>query len=165
MPKLPDSVAKATAEAETGNSMEEGLYEVVLTAVVAEKNGVALVGKESGEPYWTWELTFPDDANLTDEGKARYAKRKLWRNISLGEKSAGMRKEAFDAFGVSTDTDTDELVERAARCLVQVKNVADTYNGGTGVKAEIRRMIPLETTQPVVATAKGKGKAADKDNF
>jgi|SRR5882724_2480483 len=153
MPQLDKETAARTAEAESGWGMLEGIYEVELTAVTdADKSGKPFVGKESGVPFWKWEVTFPDDAN---EGK--YKRRKLWRQISLSENADGMRNEAFAAFGADTSTNTDDLIGR--RCLVQVAN--REWNGQD--QAEVQKFMPLASaskdTSGGTTTTKGKGAA------
>lgn len=155
MPKLDAKNAEETAKAESGWDMEPGFYEVELSAVldIDPKTKEPFRGKESGEPYWKWEVTFPDDAN-----EGRYKRRKLWRQISLGDKTAGMRRQAFAAFGEKPDVDTDTMIGR--RCIVEVYN--EKYNGQDNAK--IKNFLPLETTaDPYAGDETGGGKGA-KEN-
>lgn len=144
MPKLPADVAKATAEAEIGNEIEEGTYRMVLTAVTDEKNGKPNSGPKG--PYWTWELTFPDDA-------PRYKRRKVWRNISLGEDAASLRREAYAAFGADPSVDTDDLIGKECDVVIGTR----LYEGKPQV--DVRRLLPPEGV--VASTGKVKGKAAN----
>lgn len=158
MPKLDSNVAAEVEKAESVASLiEEGTYEMVLTAVSAtDKEGNPLVGKDSGQPYWNWEFTFPEDA-------PRYSRRKLWRITSLGANSAWLMKEHFDAFGVSPDTDTDDLIGKRALVYIGTRMRTDTNE----TQNTIKRVLPVDGVTPVTGGVKGastKG-AAKKDLF
>lgn len=100
MPKLPAKVAKEVAAAEAAGSgsylLPEGRYAARL-AKVDEKSGEQF-------PYWVWE--FQDIHN--DEGTK--VPGKMWNNTSLSPKARGFLKATFDAFGYTSDSDTDELI-------------------------------------------------------
>lgn len=99
MPKLPAKTAKEVekAEAATGSfkPVDPGLYRLRLTEVT--------VGEGDKGPYWTWifEIVAP-------KSEAGYTSR-LWHTTSLSANSRGFLKAVFAGFGVSADTDTDEL--------------------------------------------------------
>ncbi len=151
MAKLDEATAKATAEATTGWEMTPGDYIAQLTEVKThDKNGDPLLAKKSGNPKWEWVLTLPDDAN-----EGRYKRRKLTRHIGLDADSAGLRKEAFAAFGADpATTDTDDLVAAGARCIIVVDN--KEWNGE--LSASIVKMLPLPDGAAPIAGSKGKGK-------
>ncbi len=156
MPKLDDDAAKKVSEAESGSAlMEEGIYEMVLTAcTAADKEGQPL--KTDAGPYWSWEYTVPEDAE-------RYAKRKVWDKTWLTDASAWKLQQVFEAFGVPTSTDTDELVKKSARVLVEV----NTYSIQKGPKAGevrngVKQVLPLAGA---TAAPAGKSKSAKAENF
>ncbi len=122
MPKLDKDVAAQT----DGWEMQEGIYEVELKSVddVNPKTKKAYEGPSG--PYWVWTVEFPKDAN-----GGKYAKRQLSRVVSLGEGAAGIRANAFDAFGLKTTESTDKAIGR--RALVQV--TLETYDRVTRPKA------------------------------
>jgi hypothetical protein len=153
MAKLPSDVAKSAAEAEDGYSLiEEGDYVVELLEVQTEKNGQPMTG--AAGPYWTWVFQIPEDAD-------RYKKRRFWRIISLSERAFPMLKAAFTAFGVSTDTDTDELIGKRCLAHVGVKMIEQGAKAGEKDN-EIQRLMPLDGDKP--KAAKGKD-APKKDMF
>ena len=156
MPKLDSTVAEQVNQAESGSALiEEGMYEMVLISVEATgKDGKPLVG--SAGPYWKWALAFPEDAE-------RYAKRRQWVNTSLSADSAWKMKEHFDAFGVSADTDTDDLVGK--RCLVHIGSRIITSGDKAGDTVNtVKKLAPLDGVS-AGASAKGAGTKAKRDLF
>lgn len=99
MPKLNKNAAKQVDKADAASGsflLPEGRYAAQLKQV-DEKDG-----KEY--PYWVWEFH-----NLHDEeGVKRPGKQ--WNNTSLSPKSAGFLKATFEAFGYTSDSDTDEML-------------------------------------------------------
>jgi len=100
MPKLPSKVAKEVEKAEAAGSgsylLPEGRYAAQLVKV-EEKDG-------NEYPYWVWEFT-----NLhNDEGTK--CPGKMWNNTSLSPRSRGFLKQTFEAFGYTTDSDTEEMI-------------------------------------------------------
>ncbi len=159
MPKLDGKAAEQVNQAESGATLiEEGTYEMVLTAVTATgKDNKPLVGPNG--PYWKWELTFPEDA-------PRYAKRKQWVNTSLSESAAWKMKEHFDAFGVSADTDTDDLVAAGARCLVVIGTQTIQEGAQAGeVRNNPTKLLPLDGVVASNGTSKAAGSKAKADLF
>jgi len=167
MPKLPENIAKRTAEAETGWSMEESIYVVQLKAVydADPKTKKAYEGPKG--PYWNWVVEFPKSGIAADLNENRYKGRQLWRSVSLSEDADNIRKETYEAFGDPTASiDTDELIGNFA--LVETYN--DEYNGQ--ISAKVKKFMPLDPEQaakldqkvvtPAASGGKGKGKAADK---
>lgn len=156
MPKLDDNAAKTVADAEsTGGLMEEGIYEMVLTEVTAEgKDGQPLVGPSG--PYWNWTFTIPEDA-------PRYAKWNQWMITSLSEKAAWKLKEVFAAFGVTPDTDTDDLIGKRVRVEVGTRTIQKGERAGE-VANQVRSIMPLDGDAAPAAGTKGKGKGkTEKD--
>ncbi len=103
MPKLPKKTAERVAANESDGfaALPENIYPAVLKEVSVKEG-------PSGE-YWSWEFEV--------EG-GEFDGRKLWVNTSLSEKADWKMKEVFDAFGYSTDSDTDELIGLAVRLTV-----------------------------------------------
>jgi hypothetical protein len=100
MPKLSAQQAKTVAATQAaaagGMLLEEGYYAAQLRSV-EEKTS------DNGD-YWEW--TFH---NLHDQAGAKHPGRQ-WNNTSMGAKSAPFLKQTFDAFGYTTDSDTDEMI-------------------------------------------------------
>ncbi len=156
MPKLDDEAAKRVEETESSSALiEDGIYEMVLTAVTAtDKEGQPL--KTDAGPYWSWEYTMPEDAE-------RYKKRKVWDKTWLTEAADWKMQQVFAAFGVPTTTDTDELVEKAARVLVEINSYTIQKGPKAGEERNgVKQVLPLAGSTPAPA---GKSKAAKADNF
>lgn len=99
MPKLNKATAKKVDQAASEFPLHEaGLYLLALNKVTEKK------GTEA--PYWEWEFSIVGDENGEELEKAG----RIWENTSLSEKAQWRLKAMFDAFGVPTDTDTDELL-------------------------------------------------------
>lgn len=129
MPKLDKDAATKVAEVESSTGiMDEGVYEMTLIEVQARPG-------EKG-PYWSWTFKMPEDA-------PRYGKWQQWLNTSLSEASAWKLKEVFDAFGVPTDTDTDELIGRKVRIKV-VQTTAKTGKRAGELVNQVAEVLPLE---------------------
>lgn len=97
MPKLNKKQAQAVEETESTSfeAMPPKVYPFRLIKVEVSENKGA-----SGYHYWTTEWSCEH---------SEYRNRKVWANLSLSPKAAFKMKEFFEAFGVSTDTDTDDL--------------------------------------------------------
>ena len=99
MPKLSAKVAKSVDSAEAAGGsylLPEGRYAAQLKQV-NQKDG-------NEYPYWVWEFE-----NLHDEEGNKKPGRQ-WNNTSLSPKSLGFLKSTFEAFGYTSDSDTDEMV-------------------------------------------------------
>ncbi|AOE44382.1 hypothetical protein SEA_GHOBES_30 [Gordonia phage Ghobes] len=99
MPKLTKKVAAQVDKSEAASGsylLPEGRYAAQLKSVV-QKDG-------NEYPYWVWEFE-----NLHDADGNKQAGRQ-WNNTSLSPKSLGFLKATFEAFGYTSDSDTDELV-------------------------------------------------------
>ena len=99
MPKLEKKVASAVDKADAAGGsllLPEGRYACQLRSVT-ESQGTEY-------PYWTWEFH-----NLHDiEGNKKPGRQ--WNNTSLSPKSVGFLKSTFEAFGYTSDSDTDEMI-------------------------------------------------------
>lgn len=158
MPQLNPDQAKQATEAESGSVLiEDGIYEMVLTACTAlDKDGNPLATENAG-PYWSWEYTFPEDA-------PKYKKRKVWDKTWLTEESAWKMNQVFTAFGVPTSTDTDDLVAKGARALVEINSYTIQKGPKTGEERNgVKQVLPLAGAKPAAA---GKSTPAKSpDNF
>ena len=99
MPKLAAKQAKAVDEAEAASGsylLPEGRYAAQLLEV-NEKEGAE-------HPYWVWAF-----GNLHDS-HGNLVPGRMWNNTSLSPKSFPFLKATFEAFGYTTDSDTDEMV-------------------------------------------------------
>lgn len=102
--KLNKTIAKKVDQQEDRGEFEvlpAGIYECKLREVTAQDGQKA--------PYWKWEFEIVED---------EYKGRRLWLNTSLSEAALWKFKEVFKAFGVTPDTDTDELVDEHVMCVV-----------------------------------------------
>lgn len=109
MPKLNKKTAEKVAEAESSDfePLPAGAYHCRLVDVDGSREG------PSG-PYWSWEFDVLDE---------EHQNRKLWNNTSLSEAAHWKLAEAFAAFGVGTDTDTDELLGQVCKAIVTVRTI------------------------------------------
>ena len=99
MPKLDKGVAKKVEESEAASGsflVAEGRYAAQLLKVEEKE------GKEY--PYWVWQF-----GNLHNTAGELIPGRQ-WNNTSLSPKSFGFLKATFEAFGYTTDSDTEEMV-------------------------------------------------------
>lgn len=112
MPKLNKKLAEATEKAEGLNTelVDEGIYIVELKSVETRE------GKDSKKPYWLWTFEVPEDAD--EHGSKRF-----WLNTSLSENALWKLNEVFGAFGVTPDTDTDELVGEKVRLVISQRPI------------------------------------------
>lgn len=152
MPKLNTATAAAVDSAEDGfKPIEEGVYVLQLMEDVEVAEG------KKG-PYWKWTFVVPADAE-------RYAGRKFFTNTSLSEAAFFKLKETFGAFGVATDTDTEELVGRRVKALISITTIQGGQRKGD-LGNEITKLMPLDDETPTGATAVDTEKAsgAKKDS-
>lgn len=129
--KLPNRIAKKVqqAEAATGfTPLEEGRYAAQLSKVTEGEGGKG--------PYWQWEFT-----NIHDSDGDTHPGR-LWNTTSLSERSFPFLKAVFDAFGVTTDTDTDDLIGDWA-VLYVVKEVVATGPSAGQIRNRVRQVLPF----------------------
>ncbi len=140
MPKLSNTDAARVEEAETTSfePLPVGTYPVRLNEVtVSDREGA------SGFHYWRWELEVDDPDDDTFNG------RKMWTNTSLSPKADFKMKETFEAFGFTTDTDTDEIVgERCLAAVVQRVIEGGTRAGQTGNDVQNLMALPSDGEAP-----------------
>ena len=128
MPKLNKEQAKGVAETEGGNfdPIESGVYHARLREVENKGPG------PSGSDYWAWQFELLDEP---------YVNRRLWTNTSLSEAAAFKLKEVFEAFGVDTDTDTDELCGQIVKLVVSTRVIQEGSKKGETAN-QIERVQP-----------------------
>lgn len=112
MPKLSAQNAKKVAETETGGRsfepLPEGKYRVRLTEVES-----AMTRGDNGatkKPKWVWK--FEVVAPAEHEG------RWLFEHAVIGDSTLWKLAQIFEAFGVPTDTDTDDLIGETIDVMV-----------------------------------------------
>jgi hypothetical protein len=111
MPKLNKEQAKQTDEAESAfGPLDAGIYLGTLAEVT--------VAQGNKGPYWSWK--FSDLVNADTDEKAPGS---LWVNTSLSAEAQWKMKEVFDAFEVSSDADTDELVGQQIQLVVSQREI------------------------------------------
>lgn len=99
MPKLAAKAAKEVDKVEAASGsflLPEGRYAAQLIRV-EEKEGQEY-------PYWIWQF-----GNLHNSA-SEMVPGKQWNNTSLSPKSYPFLKATFEAFGYTTDSDTDEMI-------------------------------------------------------
>ena len=107
MPKLNAQKAKAVEETEVNEGggfilLDPGVYELQLREVEVKTGAKG--------PYWAWTFEIPEGEHA--EGK------RFWENTSLSEDAEWRLKSMFAAFGVSADTDTDDLIGKRIRANI-----------------------------------------------
>lgn len=133
MPKLDAKTAKEvqnTAPASAGSLLlEEGLYAVQLLKVEE------MEGNEF--PYWNWEF-----GNIHDQEGTRRPGRQ-WNNTSLSPKSRAFLSQTFEAFGYTSDSDTDELIgEWVVISVIQAIQAKGKNAGKT--RNEVNGLLPFK---------------------
>lgn len=139
MPKLNQDTAEKVNVAEDGfKPVEEGVYTLQLLEDVDVKEG----GKG---PYWKWTFVIPE--GMPSAG------RKFFTNTSLSEAAFFKLKETFNAFGVPTDTDTEDLVGQKVKALITIRTIQGGSRAGE-LGNEIAKLLPLDTDDASVSVVK-----------
>lgn len=154
MPKLKSDLADKVNNAEDGfKPVEEGVYTLRLAADVEVAEGAK-------GPYWKWTFEVPEDAE-------QYAGRKFFMNTSLSEAAFFKLKETFAAFGVATDTDTEDLVGQKVKALIGIRTIQGGSRKGE-MGNDITKLMPLDSEDgesPAVNTEKAGDKKDDAPLF
>lgn len=131
MPKLPKKVAERVAEAEASSfeAFPEGVYIGTLKDVEVREG-------QKG-PYWSWKF-----GDITDTKGKTYPGH-LWVNTSLSENADWKMKEMYDAFGYSTDSDTDEMIGEKIKLAVSQRVIERGSRQGE-IGNNVDRCMPLE---------------------
>lgn len=143
MPKLNQEVAQAVETAEDGfKPVPEGVYILRLMEDVEVKEGAK-------GPYWRWTFEIPEE----HEGeKLEFAGRRFWTNTSLSSAAYFKLKETFGAFGVPTDTDTEDLVGQKVKAVVTQRVIQGGQRSGE-IGNEIDKLLPLSHDESAVDEA------------
>jgi hypothetical protein len=155
MPKLNSDVAKKVDEAESGfKPVPEGTYILQLMEDVDVRES------QSGKgPYWRWTFEVPKE----HEGEElEYSGRRFWTNTSLSEAAFFKLQEAFRAFGVPTDTDTEDLVGRRVKAVIVTRTIQQGQRKGE-LSNEIDKLLPLDHEEAPAAESAAAAKGGSKD--
>lgn len=143
MPKLKDDVAAKVDNAEDGFApVEEGVYVLQLMEDVTVKEG-------DKAPYWRWQFEIPKEHDGVELDKAG---RRFWTNTSLSDAAFFKLKETFGAFGVPTNTDTEELVGQRVKAHITIKTIQSGARKGE-LSNEIVKLFPVDHEEDAVETA------------
>jgi hypothetical protein len=142
MPKLNSEVATKVENAEDGfKPVDEGIYTLQLVEDVDVKEG------KKG-PYWKWTFVIPEGME--------HAGRKFFTNTSLSDAAYFKLKETFTAFGVPTNTDTEDLVGQKVKALITITTIQGGARSGE-LGNEISKLLPLDTPDEDVKVPAGAG--------
>jgi hypothetical protein len=120
MAKLNKENAKKVDAASSGfDPIPGGVYHARLVNVDSSKAGAA-------GPYWSWEYKIAG---------GEYDGRRLWNNTTLAEGKQFGLKQTFEAFGVPTTTDTDDLCGKLVKLQVGVRVIQQGPRQGEEVRA------------------------------
>lgn len=152
MPKLDSTTAAKVEATEDGfKPVEEGVYILQLMEDVSVHEG-------DKAPYWRWTFEVPKEHEGVEQEKAG---RRFWTNTSLSDSAYFKLKETFGAFGVPTNTDTEDLVGRRVKAMIVIKTIQGGNRKGE-LGNEISKMFPLDHDENAdavedskVSTAKG----------
>lgn len=150
MPKLNTETARKVAEAEDGfKPVPDGVYIVELREDVDVREG----GKGT---YWSWSFEVPKEH---DGKELDYAGRRFWHNTSLSDAAYFKLKETFAAFGVPTDTDTEDLVKRRIKVVIRTEIQQQGKNKGKEQNV-IDQLLAIDADDPAVEAAAAGGTSA-----
>lgn len=129
MPKLPIKTQKAaeTADSTGFGPVPAGKYTLRVKGITQQAG--------STDPYWAceFEITYPE----------QYRNKRVWDNISLGEKSAWKVRQFFDGLGFTLDSDSDELVGEEVAALLGIGKIAQGKNAGKE-RNEVEEYLPVD---------------------
>jgi len=152
MAKLNSAVAEQVNNAEDGfQPIPEGVYILQLMQDVE-------VGEGKRGSYWKWAFEIPAQHEGAD---LQYAGRRFWTNTSLSNESFWKLKEAFTAFGVPTDTDTEDLVGKRVKAHISVEVAKGGSRQGEPVNT-IKKLLPLDAATEDVPTGAASGVSTAK---
>jgi len=154
VPKLNQDTAQKVDNAEDGfKPVEEGVYVLQLV------EDVEVVEGPKG-PYWKWTFEVPNDQPVA-------VGRKFFTNTSLSEAAFFKIKETFKAFGVPTDTDTEDLVGKRVKAVIGIRTIQGGSRKGE-LGNDITKLLPIDAEDPAVedakvSTDKASAKGGSKD--
>lgn len=133
MPQLNTELSTKVETAVNPNGLiDEGVYLVRLDGPVEAKPSQA-----SGNTTWAWPF-------IIEPGQP-FAGRKVTHRTTLTDNMFWKLKETFDAFGVPTSTDTDELTGKVVRVKLIVK---DDYQGRLDDDGLVRQNTDVKSVLP-----------------
>lgn len=156
MAKLNKDLQKQTDSAESSgfDPLPDGAYHVRLRDVDTTREG-------NKGPYWSWEFEVVDDVKFTAEGQEKEQSskgRRLWNNTSLSPAAAFKMKETFEAFGVPSSTDTDEMIGQVVKAVVSQRTIQEGSRKGE-VANQIDRLKPADPDVKEAADVEAKAQA------
>lgn len=138
MAKLNKQNAKRVGDSKGFEPCDPGAYHAILKDVDPTREGPK-------GPYWSWEYEIVEDP---------YVGRKQWNNTSLAEGSEFGFKQTFDAFGVDTETDTDDLLGQCVKLVISIRTIEQGPRKGE-LTNQIDRVVAkdpdFEAPEPVGA--------------
>lgn len=152
MPKLNAETAQKVENAEDGfKPVPDGVY------ILELREDVEVAEGPKGT-YWKWTFEIPAE----HDGKSlEHAGRRFWTNTSLSDAAYFKLKETFGAFGVPTDTDTEDLVKKRVKGVIITGVIQSGAKKGQE-RSEIDRLLPLDADDPEVGTPAASGGGDDK---
>lgn len=147
MPKLNADTAKKVEQAEDSfKPVPDGVY------ILELREDVEVADGPKG-PYWKWSFEIPE----AHEGKdLEHAGRRFWTNTSLSADAFWKLKETFAAFGVSPDTDTEDLVKKRVKAVIITGTIQSGPKKGQE-RNEIDKLLPLDAEDPEVGGVSAAG--------
>jgi hypothetical protein len=139
--------AKIDAAVDPSSLMDEGIYLARLHDKVKVFDGKTVM--------WVWPLTIEAEANGAPQANAgRKTDHKTW----ISDAAFYRLKATFDAFGVPTSTDTDELIGKKVRIKLIVKDIhtgeIDDETGLVKLTNDVKEVLPAEGSTGVNEAAK-----------
>ena len=153
MPQLGDDLSTKVESAVSNTGLiDDGIY-------LARLNGkVEVKDSKAGNATWSWPF-------VIEPGQA-FAGRKINHRTTITESAFYRLKETFEAFGVPTSTDTDELEGKLVRLnIVQKENWQGELDDETGlvrVNNDVKAVLVAEGTTGVNEATKVRRAAARK---
>lgn len=131
--------------------LEPGLYLCKLVALDDTKTGPA-------GAYWVWEYE-------TVQAGDQPVGRKFWDNTSLSEKAIGRLGKVFQAFGATTDADTEDLIGQLV-CLDVKQGTIQKGDKAGEKRNEVANVLPASAHPDHEEVQQGKvGTTANAGDF
>lgn len=132
-----ENAAKVDSAVNPNALMDEGIYLARLSGEVKVWPGTTVT--------WAWPFTIEAEAN----GKPQpFAGRKIDHKTWLSDAAFYRLKATFDAFGVPTSTNTDDLLGQTVRLKITVKDdyrgEIDDETGLVKLVNDVREVLPAD---------------------
>lgn len=115
----------------------DGGYSVVQPGIyLCKLNDVDTTRSGPAGPYWNWEY---ETVGVHDEPKGK----RFWDITSLSEKAIGRLGKVFEAFGASTEADTDDLIGSVVAVEVKIGTISKGDRAGEQ-RNEVVSLHPAE---------------------